>query len=351
MKREYLISFLLALCANLFILTHSCLAVEDADVTYPTLDKSKYPRVGKMEGGLLAPFKKKFDKLKMDFSISLLGGYTTNLYEDHYDATSSFFFQRTLGADVKYTISDLCTLKASGGLSSIKYFRESEPNLLNGMLKAGFESKIADSLLFSAEYFIDSVGYSCDEAERHAINGFEAGLKHDLTDWLYHKVNYIFSYKHYPKWKTRNRVGTILPDDDRDDARNTIRHQIGFYLTDRTLINADNEISFNNSNYPFLDYYDYTAFKTKGAVTHLITDKLYGTVNLGYRYKTYENRNVSDGDDNQRDHLWMGGISLFYDLMPGLSIGTNFDYRRNFSNEGDQKYKDFIISSGVYRKF
>ena len=93
------------------------------------------------------------------------------------------------------------------------------------------------------------------------------------------------------------------------------------------------------------------AFKTKGAVTHLIIDKLYGTVNLGYQYKMYENRNVSDGDDNQRDHMLMGGLSLFYDITPTLSIGANFDYRRNISNEGNQKYEDFIISSGIYRKF
>lgn len=320
------------------IFASSLFADEDQDVLCPA-------------GPTSTILNKQMDNLNMGFTASVIGGYDTNVYLDHYDATSSMFIQESFGADGKYILSDFITLKASYDLTSINYTRESEWNLLNNTINAGLDAKIMDSLSLLTAYIVDFVDFPHDQAEEYTLQAIEAGLRQDITDWLYHRIIYRYSYKHYPKWKTRNSIGVIQLD-DREDRRSAFEHQLGLDIADKTFIRADNAIYFNNSNELFLDYYDYTAVKTSATVIQLIMEELYGSVNLGYEYKRYDNRVVSDrvhGD--QRDHLLMSGASLFYDITPNLSIGTNFDYRRNLSNEGNRKYKNYIISTGMYAKF
>ena len=84
----------------------------------------------------------------------------------------------------------------------------------------------------------------------------------------------------------------------------------------------------------------------------IITDRLYGSANCALQYRRYDNRIVSDKvEGDERDRLFMSGASLFYDITPNVSVGTGVDCRHNFSNEGDQKYTDLIISGGLYSSF
>jgi hypothetical protein len=335
---------------NIFIFISSSLAVEDEDVTYPTIGKEKYP-VAEKDTEALLPFKKKIGNFEYDLSASVIGGYDTNVKLEHYDPAASVFIQESLSAEGRYYLTDIFTLRGSYDLTSINYFRFSDQNLLNNVVGAGVDAKVTDFLTWSADYTADFVDYPHDKASEYTMNKVGTGLRHDITDRLYHKIAYSFSYKDYPKWRTRNDDGYRFLG-NRKDTRNTIEHQLGFYPIDRTFIRTDNTIYFNNSNDPYLDYYDYMVLKTKATIVHLITDSLYGSVNGGYQYKSYRNRSLSDdGADDQRDHLIMGGASIFYDIMPNVSIGTSFDYRKNFSNEGEQKYTDYIVSSGVYARF
>jgi hypothetical protein len=349
MRKRYFILFLLISLTSVSIFASSSLAVEDEDVTYPSISKGKYPAVGKEITDVTS--KEEPDRFKIDFYASAIGGYDTNIYLDHYDATSSCFIQENFGARGRYILSDYLTLRGEYNLASIKYFRESEVDLLDNVIKTGFDFKIMDSLLWSADYILDFVGFPHDKADEYTLNGLETCLRHNITDWFYHKITYTFSHKDYPKWKISNRDG-VFQKDDREDNRNTLEHQLGLFLTDKTLIKIENTIYFNNSNELYLDYYDYAAVKTKTTAIQLITDKLYGLVNIGYQYKTFENRNLTDNvRSHQKDHLLMCGTSLFYDIIPNIAIGTNFDYRKNISNEGARKYNDYIISGGLYAKF
>ena len=343
MKRLHLV--LLISCVSAFIFTSPCLAVEDEDALYPS--------IGKAKDITYAPAEEGPDKLQTDFFASTIYGYDTNVDLEHYDPAASMFIQGAFGASARYALSDSITLKGEYDLTHINYLRFAEPDLLDNVIKAGFEADVADSLLWSADYMVDFVGYPHEKADRYTINQVETGLRHAITNSLYHKLIYKFSYTHYPKIKTRNAYG-FLRMGDREDIRNTIEHRLGFSPSDKTFIKTENSIYFNNSNDVYLDYYDYTVLKTKATVIQSITEKLYGLANIGYRYKRYEDRNVSDkpaDDYDQRDHLIMSGASLFYDITPAVTIGANFDYRRNISNEGEQKYTDYILSSGVYTRF
>jgi len=74
--------------------------------------------------------------------------------------------------------------------------------------------------------------------------------------------------------------------------------------------------------------------------------------NAGYQYKIFEDRSRSDfSDENQRDHLLTYGGSLFYDIMPHVSVGATVDYSKNRSNENVETYDNLVVSSGIYRSF
>ncbi|MBL7071033.1 MAG: hypothetical protein ISS26_02530 [Candidatus Omnitrophica bacterium] len=338
MRPRYLTTVLFILC---LLLTRPLFAVEDGDILYPTIGKGEDIALEESE-------KYEFENFDYALSGSTLLGYDTNVHLEHYDPASSIFMQNAFGANSTSQLFELCTLRLSYDITSIKYFRFSEPDLLDNILGAGIDTKVTDGLLFSLDYTFDFVDFPHDKASEYTMGEISAGVKHDITDSLYHQLIYKFSNKHYPKWKTRNDGG-IVRMGDRKDVRNTFMHRLGWYISDKTFLQAENSLYFNNSNDMFLDFYDYTAIKTKGSILHLITDKFYALANAGYQYQVYRNRVVSDHvDGDERDKLLMCGASLFYDVKPGVSAGLNLDYSKNFSNEGEEKYQDLMISSGLY---
>ncbi|MBL7069435.1 MAG: hypothetical protein ISS34_06215 [Candidatus Omnitrophica bacterium] len=294
--------------------------------------------------------RKHIGKLKLDLSTSMAGGYDANVNLQRYDEDGSVFMQNTLGIAGKYPISDIYTLKGSYDFTSIKYFKFSDPDLIDNTLGVGLDTKIDDNFLWSVDYMADFVGFPHDEQSEYDLNQVGTSLKQDITDWLYQKMGYEFSYKHFPKSKTRNSRGVML-DRDRGDKRNTVFYQLGAYIGDKTFLKSETSAFINESNELFLDYYDYRSLKTKLTLAHLITDKLYGMTSFTYQYKAYYKRSVSDREFDQRDHLFVYGGSLFYDVIPQVSIGTSFDYRKNHSGENVEQYEDYIISSGVYCSF
>lgn len=294
--------------------------------------------------------KKNIGKLEIDLTASLITGYDSNMDLDRYDEDSSLFMQDRLGIAARYPISDIFLLRTSYDLTSTKYFKSSSPDMVDNVLGVGIDTKVTDYLLWSVDYAADFVDFPHDKFSDHTINEFETAIKQDITDWLYHKLGYEFSYKHYPKWKTRNSWGSLRMG-DRHDRRNTVSHEIGMYIQDKTFIRATNKILFNDSNESFLRYYDYNAYAARAELNHLITDKLYGVVNFGYQYKDYTKRGITASDEDQYDHLFSYGGAVFYDVIPTVSIGTTFDYSDNCSNENSEQYEDILVTTGVYCSF
>lgn len=345
-----LILFLSFLLMGLYIPPLSILAVEDVEEQYPTVGRKKSVEEDILKDIIPTLIRKKIGKLKVDISASVTGGYDANVNLDRYDEDGSIFMQESVAIYGKYPISNIFTLRGGYDLTSIKYFKFSEPDLLDNILTVGIDTKIADNFLWSVDYMADFVGFPHDKFSEYTLNQIETSLRHDITDWLYQKIGYQFFYKHYPKWKIRNNLGSFRLG-DREDTRNTVVHQLGLYIGDKTFLKTENKLYYNDSNEAYLDYYDYRALKTKATVTHLITDKLYGSANFAYQYKAYNKRGVSDNVFDQRDHLFIYGGSVFYDVIPSVSVGVSYDFRKNYSNENVQRYEDHIISSGIYCAF
>ncbi len=309
------------------------------------------PVVEEQLGGIIPTFvTNNLGKLELDVSASSTYGYNSNVYLNRYDEDGSFFGEQTLGLYGRYPISDVFTFRGNYDLTWIKYFEFSKPDLLDNMLGVGLDTKVTDYVLWSVDYMVDFATFPYDRTGKYTLNQIGTALKHELTDWLYHKVGYDFFYKHYHKAWIRKPWGNAATD-DREDKRNTLKHEVGLYVGDRTLVKAKNQLYYNDSNEEYLSFYDYWAYKTRAELSHLITDDLYGTVNFGYQYKSYDQRGISDSTEDQYDHLFTYGASFFYDVIPSVSIGVNFDFSNNYSNENYERYEDYIVASGIYCSF
>lgn len=349
--KSRVIFLILTLFAAITIWPNAILAVENVEEQYPTIEKAKPAPKKTLDETMAGLIPKKIGDLKVDLSASSIFGYDSNVHLYRYDEDGSIFMQDALGVKGTYPIKNsIFTLRGAYDIIAIKYFKFSDPDLMDNILSTGLDAKIADNFLWSVDYMADFVGYPHDEQSGYTLNQVATTLRHDITSWLYQKMGYEFFYKHYPKLKTRVSRGNLRLG-DREDYRNTVFHQLGLYATKKMFIKAENRIYNNESNENYLDYYDYHALKSKVSLTYLITKKLYETLSFAYQYKAFEKRGVSDSDEDQRDHLFIYGASVFYDVIPNVTVGASFDYRKNYSNENIERYDDYVISSGVYCYF
>lgn len=336
------IKFLMVLvCA--ILLTYPAFAVEDEDERYPTIAEPL---------NLSEMIKEPVENLELEFFAGSGIGYDDNIFLDHYDKVTSFFTETLFSAEAKYPMPvwDWIKLKLGYDLTHILYFRNSDADLFDNIVKGGIETILFDIFTLDVEYNLDFVKYPKDKQGNYLGNQVEAGIKYDITDWLYHRLGYQFLYKDFDRRKTWNRLLTIQLG-DRRDRRHTFESEAGLTLFDSTLLKVSNKLYFNNSNDEYLDYYDYYAYKITSSLIQIITDKLSGRASFGYQRKSYDGRDVSDKNEAERDHLFIYGGSLLYDITPALSAGLNYTYRRNFSNENDQQYAGSIISTGIYYSF
>jgi len=347
-KRSGLNGFIYALLPFLLlaVLSADGLAVEDEYILYPSIEKKEESVQKEREpmSGEAGPF-------EWELWASSLAGYDTNVYLTHYDESASIFLQNSLSFHTKSRLFERCLLRLEYDLVAIDYLRFAEPDLSDHIFTAALDMQVTEELLWSVEYAYDFVGFPHDDASEYSVDEITSSLRHDISDRLYQKLAYSFFDKDYGKWKTRTADGNMKLG-DREDKRNAVEYELGYYLSDKTLIKSRNSFFRNNSNELYLDYYDYKALSTRASLVHIITDKIYALLDGGYQFKSYDNRVVSDKvSGDQRDHLLMGGASIYYDILKNLSLGTNFDYRKNFSNENGQKYTDYVISCGVYYKY
>jgi len=345
MKKNESLLKLLSAIAFIGLICHSpsLLALTDTELRYPTVEVAK-PEVPK------EPVQKAVGKPTVNLSASLLFGYDDNARLDHYDGVGSLFFQEAVGISGKYPVNDTLVLRGSYDLTSINYLRTSDADLVDNLFDVGMDKKISDNLTWSIDYRPDIVGLTHDELGKYAEHLFETSLRQDISKRIYQKIIYGISTRHYPKWAIRNNGGAFRFG-NRNDIRNTVTHRLGFYLADNIFLKEENVFYYNYSNEQYMDYYDYKSYITKTTLIHFTTKKLYEVANFSYQYIPYDKRSVSDRQEKQRDHLFTFGGSVFYDITSNLTIGTTFNYRKNFSNEGVSNYRDYIISSGVYCRF
>jgi len=321
----------------------SIFALTDVELRYPTVEVTKTEAARKI-------VQKTTQKPSINMSASLLFGYDDNARLDHYDGVGSMFFQEAVGISGKYPVNDTLAIRGSYDLTCINYLRTSDPNLVDNLFDIGMDKKIADNITWSFDYRPDIVDLPHDEFGKYTEQRFETSLRHDISKRIYQKITYGLSTRHYPKWPIRNNGG-VFKFGKRNDLRNAVTHRLGLYLTDNIFLKEENEFYYNYSNEQYQEYYDYSSYITRTTLIHFMTKKLYEVANFSYQYIPYDKRSISDQQEKQRDNVFTFGGSVFYDFTSNLTVGTNFTYRKSFSNEGVNNYHDYIISSGVYCRF
>ncbi len=320
---------------------------DNIEEQYPTIRPAALPQ-DRAAQGFFADVEKK--KLLTDFSLSLSGGYDSNIHLDHYDDVGSLFAQQAGSADAAYVLSDYLRLRGSYYITSIRYFRESEPDLLNSTLGAGFDVALNDRLVSSFEYSADMIDFPSDSANDYTTHTLSAALTREHSESLSDELRYTYSFSHYPRWKTFN-AGGIVRVGDRQDSCHSVDYRIDYGVTPRLLVRGEASFDYNNSNDLYLDYYDYYAAGGTGTGVYFFSERLYALVSGGYELSRYENRTLTDRDQEQKDHLLTGGASLFYEITDAVTLNARYDYRRNMSNEGALSYMNHIVSGGVFYRF
>lgn len=333
LKKGTMILCLLLFIMGASILSSSVLAAEDDDYLIPTI------------------LRKSIGDLVIDMTVSSAFGHSSNVNSNRYDEDGSSFFQQAFGLSTAYPVSDMYTLRVGYDISTVTYLMFSDPNFISNVLSVGLDAQLLDTLVWSVDYMADFSTFPHDKMSENVINLVETSVKHDLTDYLFHKVGYQFFHKNFhDDNKVRGVMGLPFLAYERKDSRNTVFHQVGLYLGDATLVTADNQIYYNDSHQRFQAYYDYMGYATILEINHVITDKLYSSANFGYEYKAYRKRSQSDKLDhrNTREHIFSYGGSVYYDLTPKVSIGTTIDYIDYNSYENGDTFEDLTITSGVY---
>ena len=108
----------------------------------------------------------------------------------------------------------------------------------------------------------------------------------------------------------------------------------------------------NDSNDRYMKYYDYYAYKSSISWTHLFSDDLFGFFSFSRLWRDYSNRTITtDANSEQWDRTYVATCALYYNLNKDLTLGLNYTYRENGSNEPTATYSGSLVSLSAYYSF
>jgi len=288
-------------------------------------------------------------KKKTNFNViaSITQGYDTNATLDS-EREGDFFNQANLDLDLIHEFYSNVKVKFAAGATDINYYDVTDANFLDAYAGSGLIFDFLDVLSMETLYKFSEIYYHKDKQGTYLTHEAIFGLKHAITDSLYHKVEYEIMYKHFDERQARDAAGTQVKD--RKDLRHTVSYQITKTFT-KTLFKVKGTFFHNDSNDKYLDYYDYNSYKASGSLIQLLTEKLYIIGSVAYEFKDFKDRYVSDIGKKQEDDVYFISAALFYDLTANLSVGADYTYIKNDSNDPLEDYTDNLFTTGLYYTF
>jgi hypothetical protein len=214
----------------------------------------------------------------------------------------------------------------------------------------GFEGRLPWGVTANVYNDVELMEYQNNDNGEYI--GDKAGLllKQKLPNNFFHSFQYEYYYKNYSDRKAFNGWGGFS-DSDRVDNRNTIDYSLGVYLK-KSMLKVFGEYFLNDSNSTYLNYYDYESEKLGSSFIYLLTDKLSAYASYYRQFRNYSARTIpGDPTDKEHDRGWVTAASLYYDMTKSATLGLNYSYRQNKSNNPSQKYSGSITSLGLYYRF
>jgi hypothetical protein len=138
----------------------------------------------------------------------------------------------------------------------------------------------------------------------------------------------------------------------RRDERSVLRHEMGAYVGNVAKLKCINEYYWNESNFQYLDYYDYMSYRIGGSLITVLMPKVFGTTNFYYTRRRYDSRTLSDNNQStQRDNLYTVTGSIIYDMTKDLSFFASYSHSENHTNEPLEQYVDTLYTVGANYSF
>jgi len=253
----------------------------------------------------------------------------------------------------KYPFNSLFGATLNYYLNSLNYYEVTDATFYDNNLSLALDTNLFDEKAKltwgnSAGY----IYYPHEERSTYFSYDSQISLKHSLTKTFSHKLAYDFIFRDFPDRKAGNGAGAAKGS-DRMDIRNSLTYELSGLLVRDIFMRLNNQYYVNDSNDQFMDYYDYSSYRTSlTAIMPLFTKRLYGLVTIGYQRRVYNSRQlVNDKSETEKDNTYEGGSSLIFDITKKISMSLNYLYRQNESNEPSQKYSGSMVSAGFHYAF
>ncbi|MFH1778964.1 MAG: hypothetical protein ABH847_02910 [Candidatus Omnitrophota bacterium] len=348
MKGNYLIfllSIFFLICLTVEINAAEILEEETTPKYIGAAQKKAYEKAETVKGGKV---------FKTKYFFAALQGYDNNVYLDSRRKKDTFS-EGIFDAKLTYPLTGRWNVFGGVGVHDVSYWEVTDASLVDTDLKFGFEGKLFGTAVITALNDIEIVEYPYNSDGSYIGNKTGLRLRHTLPKTLlpgtyFHGFGYEYFYKNYSDRKARNGWGRKSAD-DRVDKRHTLENEFGVYFK-KAMLKFSGNYYFNDANDKYFDYYDYQSRRIGMSFIYLVSDKMTTLFSVGHQRKHYIHRITTvDNTKLETDKIFTIGGSLLYQIYKNTSLGLNYTYRENDSNDPIQEYSGSITSLGVYCNF
>jgi hypothetical protein len=292
----------------------------------------------------------KKDVLITDLSAGVTHGVDSNPLLDSTHKADNYT-EETLDMHYMYGLPDSkwgpSSLRFGFNVMNVNYWNQTDVNIFDGIGDANLDVQVCKNLTMTSGYAFEYMWYPHASTGNFIGNEANFFFRHKITDWLYQRAGYRFLYRNYFDRKimlSNGNQGSQL----RRDERNVLRHEMGAYVGDIAKLKCINEYYWNESNFQYLDYYDYTQYRIGGSLITILMPKVFGTASFYYTRRRYDHRTLSDNDQStQRDNLYTVTGSIIYDITKNFSIFASYSHSENHTNEPLEQYVDTLYTFGA----
>ncbi|MBU0467527.1 MAG: hypothetical protein KKD07_07170 [Candidatus Omnitrophica bacterium] len=297
----------------------------------------------------LEPQKSFLEKGSFKYLLGLSGGYDNNAHLDSQRDGDSFL-QTFFKASFITPLAEKTTGTFNYEMMSLLYSGESDLSLIKNGINAEAKHEINDKITVSSEMSFDSIEFLRSGSDDYLDSGLGLKAKQKLPSNFYHSLSYKMLFRDYNQRAIR-LTALVNSDKKRNDWRNTVEYEVGKYF-EKDFLKLGFEYFNNNSNEQYLDYYDYDSYKIKTSFTHIFSEKIFSYLSFAQQMRNYRDRTlINDTGLTEWERTLLTSAAVFYNLNKSVSLGLNYTYRQNYSNEPTDRYSGSLISLSTYWKF
>ena len=298
----------------------------------------------------LEPQRSPFETGKFNYLLAATLGYDNNANLNS-DRTGDTFAQTFFRTNWSTAVSKKTSASADYEFMYLKYADEDRLDLTRNSLHGGIDHRLSKTLIGAVGYTLDVVEYTNQGADDFVENSLGFKLRQSMGEKMFHSLFYYPSYRMYGKRYIRSTEGVYNPEKKRNDLRNTLEYEIARFFP-KDFLKVTFQYYNNNSNEPYLKYYDFDSSRIGANLTHLFDKKLSCYLSASYQLRDYRSRTLAgDPGSKQEDKTTLMTAALFYALTKSMTVGLSYSYRQNDSNEPLERYSGSLVSVSTYYRF